>query len=59
MEYISYATLAFLFSITSAKWAMDLGLGQFSQLLHGAAGFFLGPLVLLILYIRLVGYKAS
>ncbi len=40
-----------------AKWALDLGFSQLSQILHGIAGLFFGPLVLLILYTRLI-YQA-
>jgi hypothetical protein len=41
-------------SIISAKWAADLGFSQLRQLLWGIAGLFAGPLVLLILYLRLL-----
>lgn len=44
-------------AIICAKWALDLGNSQLSQVLHGIAGLFLGPLVLLILYTRLI-YQA-
>ena len=43
-------------ALVSAKWALELGFGQFRQLLWAIAGFFAGPLVLLILYVRLL-YK--
>ena len=41
-------------AIISAKWAMDLGFSQFRQVLWGIAGLVLAPLVLLILYVRLI-----
>ena len=37
-----------------AKWAMELGFGQFRQVLWGIAGLSFGPLIALILYIRLI-----
>ncbi len=36
---------------------MDLGYSQFRQIIFGVGGLFLGPLMLLILYVRLL-YKA-
>lgn len=41
-------------AIISAKWAMDLGFSQVRQVLWGIAGLILGPLILLILYVRLI-----
>lgn len=43
-----------LAAMVAAKWAMDLGFSQFRQLLWGIAGLVAAPLVLLILYIRLI-----
>ena len=37
----------------SAKWAMELGLGEGRQILFLFGGLLIGPLMLLILYIRL------
>jgi hypothetical protein len=54
---MSYATLGFIGvigAIVSAKWAMELGFGQTRQLLWGIAGLLVPPLVLLILYVRLI-----
>jgi len=48
--------MMFVGAVVSAKWAMELGFNQFSQLLWAIAGFFFGPLVLLILYVRFL-YK--
>lgn len=41
-------------AIICAKWARDLGFSQLSQLLWGLAGFVAAPLILLILYVRLI-----
>lgn len=41
-------------AIICAKWALELGFNQFRQLLILIGGLFFGPLVLLILYIRLI-----
>jgi len=49
--------LMFLFGAVSAKWCLDLGYSQISQMIHFIAGLFLGPLVLFILYTRLVYSK--
>jgi hypothetical protein len=54
---VNYASLSYVHLIAAiicAKWAMDLGFSQFRQLLWGIAGFIAAPLVLLILYIRLI-----
>jgi hypothetical protein len=52
-------SVVFLFGIVAAKWAMDLGYSQISQILHFLVALFLGPLVLLVLYIRLVHQKKA
>ena len=44
-------------ALISAKWAMELGFNQFRQLLWGIAGLFLGPLALLVLYVRMLYAK--
>ncbi len=41
-------------AVICAKWALDLGLGQVRQILHLIGGIFLGPIMLLILYVNLV-----
>ncbi len=51
---LAVGVLALVCAVLSAKWAMDLGFSQFGQVLWGIAGFFAGPLVLLILYVRLL-----
>ncbi len=53
-DFVSVGYLNLLAAIICAKWAMDLGLGQFRQLLWGIAGLVGAPLVLLILYVRLI-----
>ncbi|MDH5467557.1 MAG: hypothetical protein OEY25_09080 [Candidatus Aminicenantes bacterium] len=42
-----------LCALISAKWALDLGFSEGRQLLYLIGGLLLGPLMLLILYIRL------
>jgi hypothetical protein len=46
--------LALVSALICARWSMELGFSQFEQLLWGIAGFFGGPVVLLILYVRLL-----
>jgi hypothetical protein len=48
------AYVDFVCAIICAKWAMELGFSQFRQMLWGVAGFVVPPLVLLILYNRLI-----
>jgi hypothetical protein len=58
-EHINLSILAFTCAILSAKWAMELGFSQLRQAIWGVAGLFLGPLALLILYIRLLGSRQA
>ena len=54
---VDYATVGYVHliaAIVSARWAMDLGFSQLRQVLWGVAGFVAAPLVLLILYVRLI-----
>jgi hypothetical protein len=54
---IDYATVGYVHliaAIVCARWAMDLGFSQSRQLLWGVAGIVAAPLVLLILYVRLI-----
>lgn len=53
-EYASAFFLASMGGIICGKWAMELGFGQFRQVLWGIAGFFVPPLIMLILYVRLI-----
>jgi hypothetical protein len=41
-------------AIICAKWALDLGYSQLRQILFLVGGLILGPLMLLILYVRLI-----
>ena len=45
-------------SIICAKWALDLEYSQSKQIIWGLGGIFFGPLIMLLLYIRLI-YKAK
>ena len=45
-------------SIICAKWALDLGYSQSKQIIWGLGGIFFGPLIMLLLYIRLI-HKAK
>ena len=54
MEYVSYGAFALLCGVISARWALDLGFSQTSQFIWGVGGMMLGPLLPLLLYIRLV-----
>ena len=47
--------LALLSAVICAKWAMDLGCSQARQIIWFVAGLLLGPLAMLILYVRLLG----
>ena len=55
----NFATIGvlFIFGAVSAKWALELGFSQLSQIAHFLAGLFIGPLVLLTLYIRLINQR--
>lgn len=52
--YVAYAGFALVCAIISAKWAMELGFSQARQLLWAIAAFFFPPIVLLILYVRML-----
>jgi hypothetical protein len=54
VDYVSIGYVHLIAAIICAKWAMDLGFSQFRQLLWGIAGFLAAPLILLILYVRLI-----
>ena len=41
-------------AVICAKWALDLGYGQLKQNLFLIGGLILGPLMLALLYVRLV-----
>ena len=48
----------FACSVVCAKWALDLGYSQSRQIIWGLGGMFFGPLIMLLLYIRLI-YKSK
>jgi hypothetical protein len=54
MLEVTLGGLALMCAVICAKWAMELGFSQLGQVLWGIAGLFAGPLVLLILYVRLL-----
>jgi hypothetical protein len=54
INYVSIGYVHLIVAIICAKWAMELGFSQFRQLLWGIAGFFAAPLILLVLYVRLI-----
>ena len=58
-QHFFLSLLAFTCGIVSAKWAMELGCNQLRQALWGVAGLLLGPVALLVLYIRLLGTRQS
>ena len=53
-SYVGYGWVGVITAIIAAKWAMELRFNQVRQLLWAIAGFVLPPLVLLILYVRLL-----
>jgi hypothetical protein len=53
-EFASIGYVHLIAAIICAKWAMDLGFSQFRQLLWAIAGLVAAPLILLILYVRLI-----
>lgn len=58
-EIVVSSSLVFLFGIVSAKWAMELGYSQLLQLTLFCVALFLGPLVLLVLYLRLIRQRQA
>lgn len=53
-DYVTYGWIGVITAIISGKWAMELGFRQWQQLLLMILGFFFAPLVLLVLYVRLI-----
>jgi len=51
---LTVSGVAFVCAVICAKWAMDLGWCQVRQMLCFAAGLLLGPLAMMILYVRLL-----
>lgn len=52
------AAFNILCAIISAKWALELGVSQARQVIFALGGLMLGPLMLLVLYVRLI-YQAK
>lgn len=59
INFASVGYVHLIVAIICAKWASELGFSQFRQLLWGIAGFAAAPLILLILYIRLIGKRIA
>jgi hypothetical protein len=49
---VQVGLVAFVCAVICAKWAMDLGWSQTRQMIWFAAGLLLGPLAMMILYVR-------
>lgn len=54
----AWSSVAGISAVVAGKWAMELGFNQFRQLLWMIAGLMLGPLALLVLYVRML-YQRS
>ena len=54
VHYATYGWVAVITAIICGKWALELGFGQVRQLLWALAGLALPPVVLLVLYVRLI-----
>ena len=54
VDYVTYGWAGVITAIICGKWAMELGFRQSRQLLWMIAGLVVPPLVLLVLYVRLV-----
>jgi hypothetical protein len=59
MQFNPVGYVHLIAAIICAKWAMDLGFSQLGQLLWGIAGLVAGPLIMLILYVRLIRQKTE
>jgi hypothetical protein len=57
--HINLGILSITCGILAAKWSMELGNSQLRQVLWGVAGLLLGPLALLILYVRHLGARQA
>ncbi len=58
-EHVILSLSGFACGVVSAKWALELGHSQLRQALWGVAGLLLGPLALLVLYVRLVATRQA
>ena len=54
MGYSNAGLVVLTCAILAAKWASDLGFRQSRQVLWGLIGLALGPIALLLLYVRFV-----
>jgi hypothetical protein len=54
MVYSNAGLIVLTCAILAAKWASDLGFSQSRQVLWGIVGLALGPIALLLLYVRFV-----
>jgi hypothetical protein len=53
-HYVTYGWVGVITAIIAGKWALELGLRQWRQLLWMIAGLVVPPLALLALYVRLI-----
>jgi Mg2+ and Co2+ transporter CorA len=53
-EFASIGYVHLIAAIICSKWSMDLGYSQSRQLLWATAGLVAAPLILLILYVRMI-----
>jgi hypothetical protein len=54
MFYSTTGLMLLTCAILAAKWAAELGFRQWRQVLWGIAGLVLGPIALLLLYVRVL-----
>ncbi|MFQ5806077.1 MAG: hypothetical protein ACE5I3_06480 [Phycisphaerae bacterium] len=52
--YFTYGSAGLVAAVVCAKWAAELGFGQARQLIWGVGGLLAPPVILLILYVRLL-----
>ena len=57
-DTVIYSSFSMACGVISARCAMDLDYSQSRQIICGIGGLFLGPLMLLVLYVRLL-YQAQ
>jgi hypothetical protein len=58
-QYAEYGLTALLCGIVSARWALELNYGKGRQLVCFLGGVLFGPLMPLIIYLRLSGPNTS
>ena len=49
-----FGLVGLISAVICAKWAMELGFNQMRQLLWGLGGLALGPIAMLVLYLRML-----